>query len=235
MKKIIIVSLGLLLAVIAISFGYGLWSKDVIIEGHIEVVPDPEVIANLESKIEDRYARIFELAEQQRIEEALEQKLKEEQENRDLPQIPPVRDQNKPGEQIRDNGDNAQSETQGVETGISVDNKEPKEGPKQEPEEDSEQESETDSKQEPKGDSKQESSEEQSISESPPAGDQNKSWEQTQNKDDNTQNGTRDTGPETSADDVNHAGHTEHAGHADSAEHTDHTDHSGNNNGSGDD
>lgn len=118
MKKIIMVLSSLLLAMIIVSSGYGLWSKNLIIEGDIEVVPDPEVIAGLQSEISSKEAQISELVEQQRMLELAEQQRTEGEQK--VREALLVEEQNKSGEQVQVDDNNTQDETQGTETETSV-------------------------------------------------------------------------------------------------------------------
>lgn len=88
-KKVTIVLTSILFAFIILSSGYGAWEKTLTITGEIEVVPDPDVLEDLEEALAEEILQeqlaleeAMRLAEEERLAEelrlAVEAKLEEE-------------------------------------------------------------------------------------------------------------------------------------------------------------
>lgn len=76
--KTIVLLASLLIFLIIMSSGYGLWHRELIIEGSIEVVPDPKLIEDIQLSIRQKHEEINELREKQILMED-ERLLKEQQ------------------------------------------------------------------------------------------------------------------------------------------------------------
>lgn len=78
-KKLIILILSIITAVSLISGGYGKWSEELNIVGDIQVVPNPEVLSDMESQLSRLEKQLEEEIEKQRLYEEQQKALAEQQ------------------------------------------------------------------------------------------------------------------------------------------------------------
>lgn len=85
MRKLFVLLISVLLAMVLISGGYGVWTEQIEIEGNLQVIPDPEVISSMKTEISslmstlDSLERQLEGSENERAYEEQQKILAEQQ------------------------------------------------------------------------------------------------------------------------------------------------------------